>query len=117
MDNLPSEVHHILQEIGHKEGRACDFRNRGASRDSGIQKHGRPQSQGGMGLLALNPKEEGGIIKIRNEFSKAEDLARDKVALAERGVNLVSTQSKDHCCCLQFTDHASFLSWRDISLD
>lgn len=52
-------------EIGHKEARAYDFRNRGASRDSGIQKYGRPQSQGGMGLLVVNPKEESSILKIR----------------------------------------------------
>lgn len=80
-------------EIGHKEARAYDFRNRGNSRDSGIQKHGRPQTQGGMGLLVVNPKEESGIVKIRNEFNLAEDLARDKVALAERGVKLVSFSS------------------------
>lgn len=65
LDNLPSEVHHILQEIGHKEARAYDFRNRAASRDQNIQKHARPQAQGGMGLLVVNPKEEGAISKIR----------------------------------------------------
>lgn len=59
-----------------------------------------------MGLIAVNPKEEASIAKIRYvrtdlyvdrmltiltrmEFSRAEDLARDKVALSERGVALV----------------------------
>lgn len=65
LDNLPSEIHHILQEIGHKEGKASEARHRAGSRDQSIQKHARPHAQGGMGLLVVNPKEEVGITKIR----------------------------------------------------
>lgn len=65
LDNLPLEIHHLLQEIGHKEGRAFDFRNRAGSRDQSIQKHAKPTAQGGVGLLVVNPKEEASVVKIR----------------------------------------------------
>lgn len=65
LDNLPSEVHHILQEIGHKEGKTNDVKNRAMARDQSIQRHARPTAQGGQGLLVNNPKEESLITKIR----------------------------------------------------
>lgn len=65
LDNLPSEVHHILQEIGHKEAKAHDVKQRAAARDQSIQKHAKPVAQGGQGLLAPNPKEEQLVTKIR----------------------------------------------------
>ncbi|KAK4705755.1 ribonuclease HI, partial [Phenoliferia sp. Uapishka_3] len=89
LDNLPSEVHHILQEIGHKEARHWDFRNRAASRDHAVQKHAKPVAAGGQGLLTPNPKEEATILKTRADFEKAEQTAREKLALSERGVTLL----------------------------
>lgn len=65
LDNLPSEVHHILQEIGHKESRSNDIKNRALARDQSIQKHAKPTSQGGQGLLVPNPKEDQLVNKIR----------------------------------------------------
>lgn len=65
LDNLPSEVCHILEEISHKEGRVSDLRSRATQRDQAIQKHSRPTAQGGQGLLVPNPKEESSIKKIR----------------------------------------------------
>lgn len=91
LDNLPAEVHHILQEIGHKEARVIDLKNRAQSRDAAIQKHARPSHQGGAGLLTVNPKEEGSIVKIRSDLERAEAISREKVALTERGVALVRT--------------------------
>jgi hypothetical protein len=115
LDNLPSEVHHILQEIGHKEGKTNDIKNRALARDQSLQRHARPPAQGGQGLLVPNPKEEALIGKIRCvptraggreeaivdssfqtfasfrvDLDRAEVAAREKVALSERGVNLVS---------------------------
>lgn len=78
-----------LQEIGHKEARAFDFKNRANSRDQSIQKHARPASQGGAGLLQPNPKEETSIAKIRSDLTHAEATAKEKLALSERGVKLV----------------------------
>lgn len=65
LDNLPSEVDHILQEIGHKEQKAHEIRLKATTRDQSIQKHCRPANQGGQGLLVPNPKEESLIAKIR----------------------------------------------------
>lgn len=65
LDNLPSEVHHILQEIGHKEGKTNDIKNRALARDQSLQRHARPAAQGGQGLLVPNPKEDSLITKIR----------------------------------------------------
>lgn len=90
LENLPLEVHHILQEIGHKEARSSDLKSRAGQRDQSIQKHAKPTAQGGMGLLVQNPKEEIGIGKIRVDLDKAEAVAKDKLALSERGVALVS---------------------------
>ncbi|GAA6008995.1 uncharacterized protein JCM10292_001751 [Rhodotorula paludigena] len=90
LDNLPSEVCHILEEIGHKEGRVSDLRSRASQRDQAIQKHARPPAQGGQGLLVTNPKEESSIKKIKLDLENAEATTREKVALSERGVNLLS---------------------------
>ncbi|GAA6059361.1 hypothetical protein JCM10212_003259 [Sporobolomyces blumeae] len=90
LDNLPSEVCHILEEIGHKEGRVSDLRSRATQRDQAVQKHARPASQGGQGLLVANPKEESSIKKIKLDYENAELATREKVALSERGVNLLS---------------------------
>lgn len=65
LDNLPSEVCHILEEISHKEGRVSDLRSRALQRDQAIQKHARPVAQGGQGLLVPNPKEESSTKKIK----------------------------------------------------
>lgn len=90
LDNLPSEVCHILEEIGHKEGRVSDLRARASQRDQNIQKHAKPAAAGGQGLLVPNPKEEATIQKIRADLEKAEATTKEKVALSERGVNLLS---------------------------
>ncbi|GAA5895870.1 hypothetical protein JCM5296_006689 [Sporobolomyces johnsonii] len=90
LDNLPSEVCHILEEISHKEGRVSDLRSRATQRDQSIQKHARPPAQGGQGLLVPNPKEESTIKKIKLDLENAELATREKVALSERGVNLLS---------------------------
>ncbi|GAA5877254.1 hypothetical protein JCM16303_006215 [Sporobolomyces ruberrimus] len=90
LDNLPSEVCHILEEISHKEGRVSDLKSRATQRDQAIQKHARPASQGGQGLLVANTKEESSIKKIKLDFENAELATREKVALSERGVNLLS---------------------------
>lgn len=65
LDNLPSEVCHILEEIGHKEGRVSNLRSRASQRDQNIQKHAKPAAAGGQGLLVPNPKEEATIQKIK----------------------------------------------------
>ncbi|GAA5861390.1 hypothetical protein JCM3774_000233 [Rhodotorula dairenensis] len=90
LDNLPSEVCHILEEIGHKEGRVSDLRARASQRDQNIQKHAKPTAAGGQGLLVPNPKEEATVQKIRADLEKAEATTKEKVALSERGVNLLS---------------------------
>ncbi|GAA5950267.1 hypothetical protein JCM10213_003859 [Rhodosporidiobolus nylandii] len=90
LDNLPSEVNHILEEIGHKEGRVSDLRSRALQRDAALQKHARPPAQGGQGLLVVNPKEESSVKKIRTDLDNAEITTKEKVVLAERGVNLLS---------------------------
>ncbi|GAA6002604.1 hypothetical protein JCM10207_007586 [Rhodosporidiobolus poonsookiae] len=90
LDNLPSEVCHILEEIGHKEGRVSDLKFRASQRDQALQKHARPAAQGGQGLLVPNPKEESSIKKIKLDLENAEITTREKVALSERGVNLLS---------------------------
>ncbi|KAM0793528.1 hypothetical protein ACM66B_000966 [Microbotryomycetes sp. NB124-2] len=90
LDNLPSEVQHILQEIAHKEMKAADVRNRANARDQSIQRHARPVAQGGQGLLVPNPKEPQLVQKIRNDLDRAEAAAKEKVALSERGVKLLS---------------------------
>ncbi|GAA5827134.1 hypothetical protein JCM11251_001131 [Rhodosporidiobolus azoricus] len=90
LDNLPSEVCHILEEISYKEGRVSDLRSRATQRDQALQKHARPVAQGGQGLLVPNPKEESSVKKIKLDLENAEITTREKVALAERGVNLLS---------------------------
>ncbi|GAA5901682.1 hypothetical protein JCM8208_001577 [Rhodotorula glutinis] len=90
LDNLPSEVCHILEEISHKEGRVSDLRSRALQRDQAIQKHARPVAQGGQGLLVPNVKEESSTKKIKLDLENAEITTKEKVALSERGVNLLS---------------------------
>lgn len=65
LDNLPSEVCHVLEEIGHKESRVSDLRSRALQRDQAIQKHAKSAAAGGQGLLVPNPKEESSIKKIK----------------------------------------------------
>lgn len=65
LDNLPLEIHHLLQEIGHKEAKTSEYRNKALSRDQSVQKHAKPAASGGSGLLAVNAKEEGHLVKIR----------------------------------------------------
>jgi hypothetical protein len=65
LDNLPLEIHHLLQEIGHKEAKTLEHRSKALSRDQSVQKNAKPTTAGGAGLLAVNPKEEGHVIKIR----------------------------------------------------
>ncbi|GAA6047882.1 Chromatin modification-related protein [Rhodotorula toruloides] len=90
LDNLPSEVCHILEEIGHKESRVSDLRSRALQRDQAIQKHAKSAAAGGQGLLVPNPKEESSIKKIKLDLENAEVTTREKLALSERGVNLLS---------------------------
>lgn len=79
LSNLPLEVHHILQEIGHKEAKVVDLEKKISQRDQSIQKHARPISQGGMGLLVINAKEELGITKARSVTSQ--NTSRIKIEL------------------------------------
>lgn len=69
---MPSEISFLLQEIGQKEGKTNDIKNRAIARDQSIQRHARPAAQGGQGLLVANPKEESLIGKIRWEAEGAE---------------------------------------------
>lgn len=65
LDNLPLEIHHLLQEINHKEMRATDLRGKALSKDQSLQKFAKPASQGGQGLLLVNPKEDAHLSKAR----------------------------------------------------
>ena len=85
LDNLPSEVAHLLTEISAKEDRLQDHRSRIQSRDASIQKHHKAAT-----LLADNPKEPTQVAKCRADFAKAAQLADEKAALAERGVTLLA---------------------------
>lgn len=85
LDNLPSEVQHILQEVAHKEHRFQEHRSRISQRDGSIQKHHKTS-----GLLVENVKEASHVNKCRTDFSKAAVLADEKVELAERGVRLLT---------------------------
>jgi len=85
LDNLPSEISHILSEITGKEERMQDHRGKINQRDSSIQKHHKANT-----LLTENPKESSHINKCRVDFVKAGMLADEKVALADRAVRLLS---------------------------
>jgi hypothetical protein len=85
LDNLPSEVAHLLAEIGGREEKVQDFRQRYIARISAIQKHHKAH-----GLLADNPKEAVQDEKATADLKKALALQKEKIKIATRGVSLVS---------------------------
>ena len=97
LENLPSEVAHILAEVANKElayygplraRRAPpddpDVRTKLLARDASIQKHHKAS-----GLLTENPKEVAQVAKCRSDYGKMASLGDDKIRLADRGVALV----------------------------
>jgi len=84
LENLPSEVAHILAEVANKELAYYDIRTKLLARDASIQKHHKAS-----GLLTENPKEVAQVAKCRSDYGKMASLGDDKIRLADRGVALV----------------------------
>jgi hypothetical protein len=84
LDNLPSEVAHLLAEISGREDKVQDLRQRYVARTSSIQKHHKAH-----GLLSENPKETVQDEKAAADLKKALGVQKEKIKIATRGVTLV----------------------------
>lgn len=85
LENLPSEIQHILAEIAGKEFNLQETRQKLMARESAVQKHAKAN-----GLLTENPKEQQSNEKCRADYKKMAEYADEKIRLAERGEALIA---------------------------
>ena len=86
LDNLPSELTHIFDELRQQDIRFTDLRRRITSRDTSLGKYIKQN-----GSLAPNPKEEGYYSKIRADFKTALGISYEKEEQAKKALELVRT--------------------------
>jgi hypothetical protein len=97
LDNLPSEVQHLLQEIRHKESRSQDIQQEVQKEASKYIRHTlrnvQAQSQSGTPLTSPIPTKEKDAqlpAKIQASYAEIDKLAAEKLELAQRIVELIT---------------------------
>lgn len=97
LDNLPSEVQHLLQEIRHKESRSQDIQQEVQKEASKYIRHTlrnvQAQSQSGTPLTSPIPTKEKDAqlpAKIQASYAEIDKLAAEKTELAQRIVELIT---------------------------
>ena len=85
VSNLPSEFHHILEEIRSSDMELYDLRKKSSMKESQLQKYIKQQ-----GSLAENPKEDEYSEKIKEELDLSRELQRKKCAMANTALFLVT---------------------------
>lgn len=85
LDNLPSELQHIYEELGAKERLFLKFKREKDARETQIFRHIRQQ-----GGHTANPFEEKYNKQIEEIFGKMEHVQEEKCILADKAKELVS---------------------------
>ncbi|KAG4303358.1 hypothetical protein PCK1_000322 [Pneumocystis canis] len=84
LDNLPSEIAHIYDELKSKELKFQKIHRRICTRDNSIHKHIRS-----YGSLVINPKEAQYIPKIQADFTYAIKIQEEKLSLSQKSLELL----------------------------
>ncbi|KTW26792.1 hypothetical protein T552_02793 [Pneumocystis carinii B80] len=84
LDNLPSEIAHIYDELKSKELKFQKIHKRICTRDNSIHKHIRS-----FGSLVVNPKEAQYIPKIQADFIYAIKIQEEKLFLSRKSLDLL----------------------------
>ncbi|CCJ29141.1 unnamed protein product [Pneumocystis jirovecii] len=84
LDNLPSEIAHIYDELKSKEVKFQKIHRRICTRDNSIHKHIRA-----YGSLVVNPKEAQYIPKIQADFTYAIKIQDEKLSLSRKSLELL----------------------------
>jgi len=97
LDNLPSEVQHLLQEIRHKESRSQDIQQEIQKEASKYIRHTlrsvQAQVQNGTSTPSPIPtKEKDALLpaKIQAAYAEVDKLAAEKLELSQRIVELIT---------------------------
>ncbi|KAH8928390.1 hypothetical protein BT69DRAFT_1257366 [Atractiella rhizophila] len=87
LDNLPSEVRFILEEIKYKEGEIAKQKTKIAQKDGAMGKHFQT-----LGLLQPMPENKEAILtqRMQDSYKLCEKLQDEKIMLAKRGVDLLN---------------------------
>lgn len=84
LDNLPSEIAHIYDELKSKELKFQKIHRRICTIDNSIHKHIRL-----YGSLVINPKEAQYISKIQADFIYAIKIQEEKLSLSQKSLDLL----------------------------
>jgi len=97
LENLPSEIQHLLQEIRHKESRSQDLQQEIQKEASKYIRHTlrsvQAQSQNGTSLPSPIPTKEKDAqlpAKIQASYAEIDKLAAEKLEIAQRVVELIT---------------------------
>jgi hypothetical protein len=97
LENLPSEIQHLLQEIRHKENRSQDIQQEIQREGSKYIRHTlrnvQAQSQNGASLsspVATKDKDAQLPARIQASYAEVDKLAAEKLELAQRVVELIT---------------------------
>ncbi|KIK71461.1 hypothetical protein GYMLUDRAFT_211735 [Collybiopsis luxurians FD-317 M1] len=98
LDNIPNEIRHLLEEIKHKESRVQELQYQIDSDSARWIKHTlRSANHNGSGpsTPSSSPTKPVGHLpaKIKQSYAEIEQLSTDKLALAERVVELLTRTS------------------------
>jgi len=103
LDNLPSELQHIYEELSTKERLFLKYKREKDARETQIFRHIRQH-----GGHTANPFEEKYNKQIEEIFAKMEQIQEEKCILADKAKELVTTPR----CSVFHAD--GFHRWTDI---
>ncbi|RKP37602.1 hypothetical protein BJ085DRAFT_18652 [Dimargaris cristalligena] len=91
LDNLPSEIQHYFTELKAHEQEFQQIRRGIHQREKTFQTHLRTH---GYAADQIHPQEAQLIAKSHRDFQKAQDIADEKTAIAQRALELVQRHLK-----------------------
>ncbi|ORY84850.1 hypothetical protein BCR37DRAFT_345173 [Protomyces lactucae-debilis] len=89
LDNIPSELLHLLDELRSIDYKSTEWMRKIRSREHHISKHIRSH-----GSLEVFPKEDQYIPKMRTDFARAIEKTYEKETLAKRALELIDRTLK-----------------------
>ncbi|GAW04052.1 hypothetical protein F5879DRAFT_961604 [Lentinula edodes] len=95
LDNIPNEIKHILEEITHKDSRTQELQHQidsDSARWIRYSLRGASAGAGSSPSSLLSPSKPIGHLpaKIKQAYAEIEQLSTEKLALAERVVDLIT---------------------------
>ncbi|KAJ3868190.1 hypothetical protein EV359DRAFT_32814 [Lentinula novae-zelandiae] len=95
LDNIPNEIKHILEEIKHKDSRTQELQHQidsDSARWIRYSLRGASAGAGSSPSSLLSPSKPIGHLpaKIKQAYAEIEQLSTEKLALAERVVDLIT---------------------------